>query len=94
MNRETLISKLKDDLAHGRVVTITGTGVSVTACGNQKVDGPRAPAADPGVPLQCSIANRRTTPEFDRGEPLRGRDLGGSRGPAGEAIASPRLAPE
>src|SRR6476659_3083474 len=39
MSRETLISKLKDDLAHGRVVTITGTGVSVSACGNQEVDG-------------------------------------------------------
>lgn len=39
MNRETLIEKLKDDLAHGRVVTIAGTGVSVAACGNQEVEG-------------------------------------------------------
>ena len=39
MSRETLISKLKDDLAHGRVVTIPGTGVSVAACGNQEMDG-------------------------------------------------------
>src|SRR6185436_10613647 len=39
MNRETLIGKLKDDLANGRVVTIAGTGVSVAACGNQEVEG-------------------------------------------------------
>ena len=39
MGQETLISKLKNDLAGGRVVTITGTGVSVAACGNQEVEG-------------------------------------------------------
>jgi hypothetical protein len=39
MSRETLISKLKDDLAHGCVVTITSTDVSVAACGNQGVNG-------------------------------------------------------
>ena len=39
MGQETLISKLKNDLAGLRVVTITGTGVSVAACGNQEVEG-------------------------------------------------------
>jgi hypothetical protein len=39
MNRQTLIQKLKDDIAQGRVVTIVGTGVSVMACGNQEVEG-------------------------------------------------------
>ena len=39
MGQETLISKLKNDLVGGRVVTITGTGVSVAACGNQEVEG-------------------------------------------------------
>jgi HEAT repeat protein len=39
VNRETLIDKLKVDLAAGRVVTIVGTGVSVAACKNQEVEG-------------------------------------------------------
>ena len=39
MGQETLISKLKNDLAGGRVVTITGTGVSIAACGNKDVEG-------------------------------------------------------
>jgi HEAT repeat protein len=39
MGRETLIAKLKEDIAQGRVVVIAGTGVSVAACGNQKVEG-------------------------------------------------------
>ena len=39
MNPETLVQKLKDDIANGRVVTIAGTGVSVMACGNQEVEG-------------------------------------------------------
>jgi hypothetical protein len=38
MNRETLIGKLKDDIAQGRVVIVAGTGVSIAACGNQKVE--------------------------------------------------------
>jgi hypothetical protein len=39
MNRETLIAKLKEDITQARVVVIAGTGVSVAACGNQKVEG-------------------------------------------------------
>jgi hypothetical protein len=39
MGREALIEKLKDDLAGGRAVVITGTGVSVAACSNQQVEG-------------------------------------------------------
>jgi hypothetical protein len=39
MNRDTLIERLKSDIASGRVVTIAGTGVSVAACGNQEVEG-------------------------------------------------------
>jgi hypothetical protein len=39
MNRQTLIQKLKDDIAQGRIVTIAGTGVSVMVCGNQEVEG-------------------------------------------------------
>jgi hypothetical protein len=39
MDRATLIGKLKEDLAAGRVVTIAGTGLSVAACRNQKVEG-------------------------------------------------------
>jgi hypothetical protein len=39
MYRQTLIQKLKHDIAQGRVVTIVGTGVSVKACGNQEVEG-------------------------------------------------------
>src|SRR5262245_36187301 len=38
MNRETLIEKLKADIARGNVVTIAGSGVSVVACGNQEVE--------------------------------------------------------
>jgi hypothetical protein len=37
-NRTTLIDRLKKDIAQGRVVTIAGTGVSITACGNQKIE--------------------------------------------------------
>src|SRR5262245_5909282 len=39
MNRETLIEKLKADVAQGKLVIIVGTGVSVSACGNQEVEG-------------------------------------------------------
>ena len=39
MNRDTLIQKLKEDIVQGRVVIIAGTGVSITACGNQKIEG-------------------------------------------------------
>src|SRR4051794_15298213 len=39
MDRETLIGRLKEDLARGQVVTITGTGVSVAACHNQIIEG-------------------------------------------------------
>ena len=34
-----MVSKLKTDLRKGLVVTVTGTGVSVAACGNQEIDG-------------------------------------------------------
>src|SRR5271165_3291187 len=39
MNRQTLIQKLKEDIAQGRVVIIAGTGVSIAACGNQEIEG-------------------------------------------------------
>jgi HEAT repeat protein len=39
VDRSTLIKKLKEDIASGRVVTIAGTGVSVAACGNQEIEG-------------------------------------------------------
>jgi len=39
MNRQTLIQKLKEDIAQGRVVIIAGTGLSVMVCGNQEVEG-------------------------------------------------------
>jgi len=39
MDRNTQIAKLKEEIAAGRVVTIAGTGVSITACGNQEVEG-------------------------------------------------------
>jgi hypothetical protein len=38
MNRDTLIQKLKDDIAQGRIGIIAGTGVSIAACGNPKVE--------------------------------------------------------
>ena len=38
MTRDTLIDRLKEDIAAGRVVTITGTGVSVASCENQEVE--------------------------------------------------------
>jgi hypothetical protein len=41
MSRETNIEKLKTDIACGRVVVIAGTGISIMACGNQKIDGYR-----------------------------------------------------
>lgn len=39
MDRTTLIRKLKDEIAAGRMVTIAGTGVSVAACRNQEIEG-------------------------------------------------------
>jgi SIR2-like domain/NACHT domain len=39
MNPETLVRKLKADLANGTVVTIAGTGIASAACGNQEIDG-------------------------------------------------------
>jgi len=39
MDRSTLIRKLKDEIAAGRMVTIAGTGVSVAACRNQEIEG-------------------------------------------------------
>ncbi|MCK6387811.1 MAG: SIR2 family protein, partial [Zoogloea sp.] len=39
MGNATLIDKLKDDIAAGRVVVIAGTGVSVAASGNPKIAG-------------------------------------------------------
>lgn len=39
MGNATLIDKLKDDIAAGRVVVIAGTGVSVVASGNPKIAG-------------------------------------------------------
>jgi hypothetical protein len=38
MNRQTLIQKLKEDIAQGHVVIIAGTGVSIAACGNQLIE--------------------------------------------------------
>jgi hypothetical protein len=38
MNRQTLIQKLKEDIAQGRGVIIAGTGVSIAACGNQLIE--------------------------------------------------------
>jgi hypothetical protein len=38
MNRQSLIQKLKEDIAQGRVVIIAGTGVSIAACGNQLIE--------------------------------------------------------
>ncbi|HEX4416908.1 MAG TPA: SIR2 family protein, partial [Kofleriaceae bacterium] len=34
-----MIAKLKEDLAHGRVVTVVGTGVSLSMCFDQRIDG-------------------------------------------------------
>lgn len=39
MDRNTNITKLKEKIAAGHLVTIAGTGVSVAACGNQEVEG-------------------------------------------------------
>lgn len=39
MDPATLIKKLRNDLSRGLVVTVTGTGVSVTACKDQTVEG-------------------------------------------------------
>ncbi|WP_035601764.1 SIR2 family protein [Haloferula sp. BvORR071] len=39
MDTETLINKLRDALLRRLVVTVTGTGVSVTACQDQAVEG-------------------------------------------------------
>jgi SIR2-like domain len=39
VNRQSLIQKLKEDIPKGRVVIIAGTGVSIAACGNQKIEG-------------------------------------------------------
>jgi hypothetical protein len=38
MNRQSLIQKLKEDIAQGRVVIIAGTGVSIAARGNQLIE--------------------------------------------------------
>jgi GTPase SAR1 family protein len=46
--------KLKEEIALGRVVIVAGTGVSIAACGNQKVDG-HAVASWPGL-LQHGLA--------------------------------------
>jgi len=43
MNRETLIEKLKADVAQGNLAIIAGTGISVAACGNQEVEVTRLP---------------------------------------------------
>ena len=39
MDHNTQITKLKAEVAAGRVVTIVGTGVSVATCGNQEIEG-------------------------------------------------------
>ena len=39
MVESTQDAKLREAIASGQVVFITGTGVSVAACGNQEVDG-------------------------------------------------------
>ena len=38
MNQQTLIEKLQEDIAQGRVVIVAGTGVSIAASGNQLVE--------------------------------------------------------
>src|SRR5688500_7690094 len=66
MNRATLIGKLKGDIAQGRVVVIAGTGVSVAACGNQKVEG-YAVATWVGL-LQHGIQHCRTIGAADEAD--------------------------
>jgi ABC-type cobalamin/Fe3+-siderophores transport system ATPase subunit len=39
MNQQTLLNDLKAQITRGNVVIIAGTGVSITACGDQKIDG-------------------------------------------------------
>ena len=58
MNRETLIQKLKTDIAQGRVVIIAGTGVSIAGCGGQKIEG-HLVASWPGL-LQHGLEYCRT----------------------------------
>jgi hypothetical protein len=58
LNRETLIQKLKEDIAKGRVVIIAGTGVSIEACGNQEIEG-HPVASWPGL-LQHGLEYCRT----------------------------------
>jgi hypothetical protein len=58
LNRETLIQKLKTDIAQGRVVIIAGTGVSIAGCGNQKIEG-HLVASWPGL-LQHGLGYCRT----------------------------------
>ena len=58
-NRETLIRKLKEDIANGHVVIIAGTGVSIAACGNEKIDG-HPVASWPGL-LQHGLEYRGGT---------------------------------
>ena len=63
LNRETLIQKLKEDIAHGRIVIIAGTGISIQACGNQKIEG--YPVASwPGL-LQHGLEYCRTLGAVD-----------------------------
>ena len=38
MNQQTLIEKLQEDIAQGRVVIVAGTGVSIAASGNQLIE--------------------------------------------------------
>uniref|UniRef100_UPI0006D1D832 SIR2 family protein n=1 Tax=Desulfosarcina cetonica TaxID=90730 RepID=UPI0006D1D832 len=66
MNRETLIEKLKSDIAAGRVVTITGTGVSVAACGNQEFEG--YPVATWGGLLRHGVNHCRDIGVADDGD--------------------------
>ena len=66
MNRDTLINKLKEDITAGRVVIISGTGLSVAACGNQEVDGYRV-ATWTGL-LQHGVEHCKTIGVADEGD--------------------------
>jgi hypothetical protein len=66
MNQETLIKRLKEDIAGGHVVIIAGTGVSITACGNQKVEG-HCVATWPGL-LRHGLAYCQTLGLTDEGD--------------------------
>ena len=65
MNRDTLIQKLKEEIAQSRVVIIAGTGVSIAACGNQKVEGYSVASWD-GL-LQHGLAYCQTLGLADKG---------------------------